>query len=125
MIVGTGIDIVEISRIEKSMEKFGQKFLDKILTKKEMEYCQTMRNPTPTLAGRFAAKEAAVKALGTGIQNGVSWKDIEIENNELGKPVLRFYDKAKEIADKLLAINYFISISHSKENAVAFVILEK
>ena len=124
MIVGIGIDIVEIDRIKNSVEKYGDHFLDKVFTEKEKAYCNSKKVPYSSLAGRFAAKEAAFKALGTGLQNGIGWQMVEVINDTLGKPTLHLYGKAKELTDTLNVSQYHVSISHCKGNAVAQVILE-
>jgi holo-[acyl-carrier protein] synthase len=124
MIVGIGIDIVEIDRIKNSVEKYGDHFLNKVFTEKEKAYCNSKKVPYSSLAGRFAAKEAAFKALGTGLQNGIGWQMVEIINDTLGKPTLHLYGKAKELTDTLNVSQYHVSISHCKGNAVAQVILE-
>lgn len=123
MIKGLGIDIIEIDRIKEAVEKYGEKFLEKVFTPHEIKYCKG-RNEyrIPELAVRFAAKEAYSKAIGTGIRgfarnsHGVSWKDIEIKNDHLGKP--QIYLKGK------LAENIHISLSHSRDSAVASVIID-
>lgn len=122
MIVGLGIDNVDIKRIEKIYARFGIKFAQKILGSNELNLPATI---TPYfLGGRFAAKEAAVKALGTGFTNGISPMDIEILNDPLGAPQLIFYRKALDRAHSLRAIHYHISISHENSIATAIVILE-
>lgn len=124
MIVGIGIDIVEIERIKNSVEKYGDHFLNKVFTEKEKLYCCSKKVPYSSLAGRFAAKEAAFKALGTGLSNGIGWQMVEILNDALGKPTLHLYGKAKQLTDDLNASQFHVSISHCKSNAVAQVILE-
>ena len=101
MIVGSGIDMVEISRIHQSMVRFGQRFLDRIFTGAEQAYCLRKRNAAESLAARFAAKEAGAKALGTGISRGVHWLEIEVVREPGGKPSLRFHGRAGEIAAAL------------------------
>ena len=117
MIIGIGTDIIEISRIQKAVEN--KSFLSKIYTKSEQ---QLFRN-YETLAGNFAAKEAVVKAMGTGFK-GCSPKEIEILRHESGKPYVVLHNKTKEIFDSINGGNILISISHSKENAVAFAVIE-
>lgn len=123
MIVGLGIDIVELTRITHSLEKFGQRFQDRILTPAEAALVPA--NPIPFLAGRFAAKEAAVKALGTGFSQGISLHDIEVVNDPSGKPCLAFHNHALLRSRDMSVKNQFVSISHGKDNAVAVVILEQ
>lgn len=123
MIVGLGIDIVELTRITHSLEKFGQRFQDRILTPAEAALVPS--NPIPFLAGRFAAKEAAVKALGTGFSQGISLHDIEVVNDPSGKPCLALHNHALLRSRDMSVKNQFVSISHGKDNAVAVVILEQ
>ncbi len=125
MIVGSGIDIVKIYRIKNSIDKYGSHFLNKIFTELEIQYCLKKANPYPSYAARFAVKEAAFKALGTGINKGVTWKQSEVSNDELGKPILTLTGKALEISKKLGATEFFVSISHTDEDAIAQVILQK
>ena len=123
MIIGTGIDIVKNSRIERLINKYGQKFLEKIYLAGEIEYCNTKVDSTASFAARFAAKEALLKAVGTGMRKN-SWHDIEIFNNKLGKPEVRLYNNTASRAKELGVKNIFLSISHEKEYSVAQIILE-
>lgn len=124
MIVGIGIDIVELPRIARSLEKFGHDFSKRILTLAELALLPET-NPIPFLAGRFAAKEATVKALGTGFRQGISWHDIEILNDCYGKPYLALHEQALTRGRDQGANNFLISLSHGKDSAVAVVILEQ
>src|SRR5579862_1422983 len=101
MIVGSGIDMVEVGRIQKSVDRFGKRFLDRLYTGAEQEYCLRKRNAAESLAARFAAKEAGAKALGTGISRGVNWLEIEVVRYPGGRPALRFHGRAGEIATRL------------------------
>ena len=123
MIIGTGIDIVKNNRIEQLIKKYGARFLEKIYLDDEINYCNTKVNSTPSFAARFAAKEAVVKALGTGMRKK-SWHDIEIINNKQGKPEVRLFDNTAHRAEELEVDNIFLSISHEKEYSVAQIILE-
>lgn len=123
MIIGNGIDIVKNDRIGKLVKKYEDNFLNKIYTKAEIEYCKRKKNEISSLAARFAAKEALLKALGTGMRNN-SWQDIEILNDDLGKPQVKLYGKTKIQADNKKVHSIFLSISHEKEYSVAQVILE-
>ena len=123
MIAGAGLDIVEIPRIERVYRRYGARFFEKILTKVELGIMPV--NPVTFLAGRFAAKEAAVKALGTGFSGGISFSDIEIINNRFGAPVLSFTGTAKKVFSSLGGKAIFISITHERSLACAMVILEK
>jgi holo-[acyl-carrier protein] synthase len=124
MIVGTGIDIAEVPRIRQSIERFGQRFLLRIYTAGEMRYCDSKANRVERYAARFAAKEAAMKALGTGWNHGVRWRDCEVVRMPGGRPSMTFHGKAAEFAAKLGVKNTALSISHTEEQAIAQVILE-
>lgn len=117
---GLGTDIIEIARIERVIERYGSKFLDRIYTKTEQEYCLKYRESARHFSGRFAAKEAIVKSLGTGINKDINWKDIEIVNDSHGKPTVIFSESLKEMFDHP---HVLISISHCKEYATATAIL--
>ena len=125
MIVGTGIDIAEVPRIAHSIERFGDRFLQRIYTAGEIRYCDSKANRVERYAGRFAAKEAAMKALGTGWNHGVRWRDCEVTRVPGGRPTLTFHGKAAEFAHKLGVTNIALSISHTEAQAIAYVILEK
>jgi len=124
MIVGLGIDIAEIDRIESSIRKHGDHFLNRVFTPVEIEYCEGYRNRYERYAGRFAAKEAAMKALGTGWRRGVRWKDIEVTREPGGKPTVRLSGRAAEIASQLGVRNIVLSITHAGNLAQAQVIFE-
>lgn len=124
MIVGTGIDIAEVPRIRQSIERFGQRFLQRIFTPGEIRYCDSKANRYERYAARFAAKEAAMKALGTGWNHGVRWCDCEVVRMPGGRPTIAFHGKAGEFAVKLGVKNTSLSISHTVEQAIAQVILE-
>ena len=124
MIVGTGIDIAEVPRIAEAIAKFGQRFIHRIFTEGEIRYCDSKANRIERYAARFAAKEAAMKALGTGWNYGVRWCDIEVSRKPGGRPTIVFSGKAAEFAAKLGAANVALSISHTAEQAIAQVILE-
>ena len=124
MIVGTGIDIAEVPRIRQSIERFGQRFLQRIYTPGEMRYCDSKANRYERYAARFAAKEAGMKALGTGWNHGVRWCDCEVVRMPGGRPTIAFHGKAAEFATRLGAKNVALSISHTTEQAIAQVILE-
>jgi len=122
MIIGVGVDIAELDRIARSHARFGEKFSAKILTPEEMALVPA--NAVPFLAARFAAKEAAVKALGTGFSGGITFQDIEIRSDLHGKPIIFFHNQAERRCRDLQVKAAHISLSHSRENAVAMVILE-
>ena len=124
MIVGTGIDIAEVARIRQSIERFGRRFLERIFTAGEIGYCDSKANRFERYAARFAAKEAAMKALGTGWNHGVRWRDCEVARLPGGRPTIQFHGKAAEFAARLGAKNAALSLSHTQEQAIAQVILE-
>lgn len=124
MIVGTGIDIAEVPRIRDSIARFGERFLRRVFTEGEIQYCDSKANRAERYAARFAAKEAAMKALGTGWNRGVRWRDIEVVRQPGGRPTIRFRGKAAEFAAVLGATNVALSLSHTTEQAIASVILE-
>jgi len=124
MIVGSGIDLVEIGRIQRSMDRHGSRFLDRVYTAAEQAYCLSKRNSAESFAARFAAKEAGAKALGTGISYGVSWLEIEVVREPSGRPTLRFHGRAAQIAAGLGAARAALSITHIAALAMASVVLE-
>ncbi len=124
MIVGTGIDIAEVPRIEASIARFGDRFLRRIFTEAEIRYCESKANRIERYAARFAAKEAAMKAIGTGWNHGVAWRDIEVCRQPEGRPTIALHGKAADFAAKLGAVHIALSLSHTEEYAIAQVILE-
>jgi holo-[acyl-carrier protein] synthase len=125
LIFGIGIDIIEVARIQKQIDSESNSFLKKIFTDKEIEYCESkIKNKAQNFAARFAAKEAFFKALGTGWRDGLSWKDVEIENDELGKPNILLIGKSKIFIQENNISKIHVSLSHINEIAVAVVILE-
>jgi len=124
MIVGTGIDIIEVSRVEQAIGRYGDRFLSRIFTEREIRYCNSKRNQVERFAARFAAKEAAMKALGTGLRRGVSWQHIEVGHQPGGRPTIIFSDAAAKIAAQLGAKRVSLSVSHTAQHAIAQVILE-
>ena len=124
MIVGTGVDLAEVARIRASIEKFGTKFVGRIYTPAEISYVERKANRFERYAARFAAKEAGMKAIGTGWRHGVRWQDFEVANLPSGKPTLRFHGVAAKFAEKLGVRNVALSITHTSEFGMAHVILE-
>src|SRR5450432_3345007 len=124
MIVGSGIEIAEVPRIAESIARFGDRFLRRIYTEGEIRYCESKANRVERYAARFAAKEAAMKALGTGWNHGVRWRDIEVTRQPGGRPTMTFHGKAAEFAAQLGAVHVALSLSHTAEQAIAQVILE-
>jgi holo-[acyl-carrier protein] synthase len=124
MISGSGIDVVEIARVQQAIDRFGKRFLDRIYTSAEQGYCLRKRNCAESFAARFAAKEAGAKALGTGISHGVSWLEIEVVREPGGRPALRFLGRAAAIASRLGVARASLSLTHTAQIAVASVVLE-
>jgi holo-[acyl-carrier protein] synthase len=124
MIVGTGIDIAEVPRIREAIERHGERFLKRVFTEGEIQYCESKANRVERYAARFAAKEAGMKAIGTGWNHGVRWRDIEVARKPGGRPTLLLHGKAAEFAAKLGATNIALSLTHTAEEAMAQVILE-
>jgi holo-[acyl-carrier protein] synthase len=124
-IVGTGIDITEVPRIAASIARYGDRFLKRVFTAREIAYCSSKKyGSAESFAARFAAKEAAMKAIGTGLQRGVTWRDIEVLREPSGRPTIIFTGKAAEFAAKLGMRRVALSLTHTKHEAMAQVILE-
>lgn len=125
MVVGTGIDVVEIERVARSIERYGSRFLQRVYTAAEIAYCQRKRrNAAESFAARFAAKEAGAKALGTGIGFGVTWRELEVGREPAGRPLLLLHGRAAEIAASLGVRHSSLSITHTRTQSMALVILE-
>jgi holo-[acyl-carrier protein] synthase len=124
MIVGSGIDLVEIGRIQHSVDRYGARFLDRVYTRAEQNYCLSKRSFGESFAARFAAKEAAAKALGTGISRGVHWLEIEVVRERGGRPGVKFHGRAAEIAAGLGVARAALSLTHTAALAMASVVLE-
>ena len=124
MIVGLGVDITEVDRIEAAIERRGRAFLERLFTPAEIAYCETHRHRAERFAGRFAVKEAAMKALGTGWARGVRWVDIEVVREPGGKPTLKLSGAACAIANALGVKNIALTITHTGNTALALVIFE-
>ena len=124
MIVGSGIDLVEIGRIQQSMDRYGSRFLDRVYTGAEQAYCLRKRKAAESFAARFAAKEAGAKALGTGIRNGVNWLEIEVVREAGGRPAIQFHGRAAQVAARLGVARAALSITHTADLAMASVVLE-
>src|ERR1700719_439262 len=124
MIVGLGVDVAEVSRIEAAIARRGRAFLDRIFTPSEIVYCERHRNSAERFAGRFAAKEAAMKALGTGWARGVRWVDIEVVRAPGGKPTLKLSGESRSIAECIGVKNIALTITHTGNTALAVVIFE-
>jgi holo-[acyl-carrier protein] synthase len=124
VIVGTGVDLAEVARIKASIERYGEKFIRRIYTPAEIAYVERKANKFERYAARFAAKEAGMKAIGTGWRRGVTWRDFEVANLPSGKPTLRLHGVAASFAEKLGVKNISLSITHTAELGMAHVILE-
>ena len=124
MIVGNGVDLCEVSRIRHSIERFGEKFTQRVFTPAEIAYVERKANKFERYAARFAAKEAGMKAIGTGWRHGIRWHDFEVTNLASGKPTLAFHGVAAEVARRLGVKNVSLSITHTSEMAMAMLILE-
>ena len=124
MIVGTGVDLAEVARIRASIERFGRRFTDRIFTAAEIAYVERKANRYERYAARFAAKEAGMKAIGTGWKRGVTWHDFEVANLPSGKPTLLLHGAAAEFAKRLNVRQVSLSLTHTAELGMAHVILE-
>jgi holo-[acyl-carrier protein] synthase len=124
VIVGTGVDLAEVDRIRAAIERHGRRFIERIYTPAEIAYVERKANRYERYAARFAAKEAGMKALGTGWNHGVRWRDIEVSRQPGGRPTLAFHGKAAEFAARLGAAHVALSLTHTEEQAIAQVILE-
>ncbi len=122
MIQGVGIDVVDLPRMAETVDRWGERFLGKIFTEKEVRYAQSRRYSVQHIAGRFAVKEAVAKALTTGWSGGFRWKDVEVENDALGKPSVRLHGHVRTLLD---GCRVLVSISHSASVVVACAIIER
>src|SRR5215468_3147293 len=121
-IVGTGIDIVECLRIAQMIERHGELFITRVYTDLEIEYCSARKAATQHYAGRWAAKEAVLKALGTGWRRGISWRDVEVRNLKSGSPMISLYGGARDYMEQQRISQVMISISHCRSHATAYAI---
>ena len=124
MLIGTGIDLVEIERIAHSIERYGDRFLRRVYTESEIAYCNRKRSSAESFAARFAAKEAGAKALGTGISRGVTWQEFQVERQPGGRPTLALRGRAKQLATSLGVKSISLSITHTGSLAMAAVMME-
>lgn len=124
MILGTGIDLIEVTRIEESYARFGERFLKRILRPAEIAYCLSMARPGPHLAARFAAKEAVSKAFGTGIGAHLGWRDIEVRRRESGEPFVELHDAGLELLKRRQGRTVHLSLTHTTTLAGAVAVLE-
>lgn len=124
MILGTGVDLAEVGRIRDAIERYGDRFVHRIYTAAEIAYVERKANRFERYAGRFAAKEAGMKAIGTGWKRGVRWQDFEVSNLPSGRPTLRLHGVAAQVAEKMGVKSISLSITHTAEMGMAQVILE-
>jgi holo-[acyl-carrier protein] synthase len=124
MVIGVGTDIIEIARVGQSIDRFGARFLQRVFTPREIAYCQSKRNAAESFAARFAAKEAGAKALGTGISRGVSWLELEVNREPSGRPTLVLTGRAAQHAHRLGIARASLSLTHSRDIALAVVVME-
>ena len=124
MVVGVGTDLMEIARIHQSIDRFGERFLRRVFTQREIQYCQRKKNAAESFAARFAAKEAGAKALGTDISRGVSWLELEVSREPGGRPTLELSGRAAERAREIGVASVSLSLTHSKDIALAVVVME-
>ena len=124
MVLGLGTDLIETRRMQESIDRFGERFLQRIFTASEIAYCTRKKNAAESFAARFAAKEAGAKALGTGISRGVSWKEFEVRREVSGRPTLHLSGRAAELAGAMGVRRIQLSLTHSRELAMAVVVAE-
>jgi holo-[acyl-carrier protein] synthase len=124
MILGTGVDLAEVDRIQAAIARYGARFIERIYTPAEIAYVERKANRFERYAGRFAAKEAGMKAIGTGWKGGVRWQDFEVANLPSGRPTLKLHGEAERIASRLGVKQISLSITHTSELGMAHVILE-
>jgi len=124
MLIGTGVDLIEVERIAHSIERFGERFLRRVYTDHEITYCQGRRASAESFAARFAAKEAGAKALGTGISRGVTWNEFQVARNPGGRPVLELQGRAALLAKELGVRAISLSLTHTGSLAMATVLME-
>lgn len=124
MILGTGVDLAEVARIRASIERYGERFTRRVFTEREIAYAERKANKYERYAARFAAKEAGMKALGTGWSGGITWKDLEVANLPSGRPILALHGVARDVAGRLGVRTIQLSLTHTSGQALAWVVLE-
>jgi holo-[acyl-carrier protein] synthase len=124
LIIGTGVDLAEVPRIRASIERHGERFLKRVFTPLEIAYVERKANRFERYAARFAAKEAGMKAIGTGWRGGITWQDFEVANEPSGRPTLRLSGRAAEVAAELKVRRIALSLTHTAEHGMAFVVIE-
>jgi len=125
MIYGIGVDLVQVERIAEAFQRWGERFRDRVFTPGEIAYCAPKRNSFASFAARFAAKEAFAKALGIGMRRGVHWKNVEVEHDPLGKPILNLSGQALELCRQEKIEGIFLSLTHDRGYSSAIVVLER
>src|SRR5213596_1207007 len=123
-VIGIGVDLVECARIQRAVDRFGDRFLHRVFTDREIEYSMSMKFPARHLAARFAAKEAVSKAFGTGIGKAMGWRDIDVQKKPSGEPFVILDGSARSLADERNVRGVWISLSHTNHHAVAMIALE-
>lgn len=123
-ILGIGVDLVEVERIQHSLDRFGERFMKRVFTEGEITYCQSMKFAARHFAARFAAKEAVSKAFGTGIGKAMGWRDIDVHKKESGEPFLVLYGGADRLAKSRDMKSSWITLSHTEHHAVAMIVIE-
>jgi holo-[acyl-carrier protein] synthase len=124
MVLGIGTDVIEIERVRESIDRFGERFLERVFTPGEIAYCMRKKNSAESFAARFAAKEAGAKALGTGISRGVSWKEIEVRREMGERPTLHWSGRAAERAEAMGVRGVELTLTHSRTEAMAMVLVQ-
>jgi holo-[acyl-carrier protein] synthase len=124
MVIGVGTDLIEIARIQQSIDRFGERFLERVFTPREIDFCRRKKNAAESFAARFAAKEAGAKALGTGISRGVGWLELDVARSPGERPHLQLSGRAAELAHSLGVATISLSLTHSRDVALAVVIME-
>jgi holo-[acyl-carrier protein] synthase len=124
VVIGIGTDLIEIERVQRSLDRYGDRFLQRVYTGNEIAYCQRKKNAVESFAARFAAKEAGAKALGTGISRGVSWLELEVRRQPGSRPTLHLSGRAAELAGEMGVARISLSLTHSRDVAMAVVVME-
>jgi holo-[acyl-carrier protein] synthase len=125
VILGTGVDLAEVARIQASIERYGERFIRRVFTERESAYSERKANKYERYAARFAAKEAGMKAIGTGWSGGITWKDLEVTNLPSGRPTLTLHGVARDVAGRLGVQTIHLSLTHTSGQALAWVVLER
>ena len=123
-VVGIGVDLVDVERIQHSIDRFGERFVERVFTEGEIAYCQSMKFPARHFAARFAAKEAVSKAFGTGIGKAMGWRDIDVHKKESGEPFLVLHRGADTLARDRGVTSALITLSHTDDHAIAMIVVE-